>query len=76
MSLLQKRCWSGGRANFRKSLCILDERNPRIGEPASALRTIFRFSWRDYEATALFGSSLIGLLAIVTMSLAQEVNRI
>lgn len=29
-------------ANSRKPACILGERNPRVGEPASALRTIFR----------------------------------
>lgn len=31
------------RANIGKELCILRRRNPRIGEPASALRTIFCF---------------------------------
>ena len=30
-------------ANFRNYPCILGVRNPRIGEPASALRTISRF---------------------------------
>jgi hypothetical protein len=33
----------GEAANFRNYPCILRGRNPRIGEPASALRTIFRF---------------------------------
>jgi hypothetical protein len=45
-------------ANFGNYLCILGVRNPRLGEPASALRTISR-SWGEtyYEAAALFHNS-------------------
>ena len=50
--------WAERAANFRNYPCILGVRNPRIGEPAPALRTISRFCGRlYYEAAALFHNS-------------------
>jgi hypothetical protein len=53
-------------------------RNPRTGEPASALRTIFRFSLKRLGETMklirFLALPVIGLLAIATAGLAQDVK--